>query len=113
MSECASLALAIFALVISSSSLAFAIFTDVQLRRRRRMPPPLTLSIWTVYDHPRDYPDSWVARRVDISRQRGVVMTSEMFLADSLEELRALLPPGLARIARSPMDDPKIAETWI
>ncbi len=121
MSEYGPLAFAIFALVVSIASLAFTIFTDIQMRRRRRlmplrrhlMPPPDTLSIWTVYDHPRDYPGSWVARRFEVSRDGGVVMTSDMFLADSLEEVQALLPPGLIRFARSPFDDPKIAETWI
>ena len=71
------------------------------------------LSIWTVYDHPRDYPDSWVARRSAISRTVGVVITADMFTADTLDELRALLPPGLYRLPRYPQDDPKIVEVWL
>jgi hypothetical protein len=70
------------------------------------------LSIWTVYDHPRDYPNSWVARRFEISN-KGVGITREMFLADTLEELRVLLPVGLVRLNRQASDDPKIVETWL
>jgi hypothetical protein len=70
------------------------------------------LIIWTVYDHPRDYPDSFVARRSEVTG--GVVrLTTDMFVADTLGELRALLPPGLHCLPRYPDDQPHIVEVWL
>jgi hypothetical protein len=68
--------------------------------------------MWTIYKHPLDYPDAWVARRL-IVRAGQIWMTYDMFTADTLDEVRALLPQGLDRIDRSPNDDPVIAEVWI
>jgi hypothetical protein len=70
------------------------------------------LGIWTVYDHPRDFPDCFVARR-SLSSAGGIFMTDEVVTAATLEELRALLPPGLYRIDRDPLDDPVIVEVWL
>lgn len=70
------------------------------------------LSMWTVYRHPLDYPDSFVARRWDIGS--GVTnVTNDMFVADTLIEVRALLPPGLVCMERLPHDQPQIVEVWI
>jgi hypothetical protein len=70
------------------------------------------LTGWTIYDHPRDYPDCFVARKW-LAQRGGVVATTEMFTADTLDELRALLPPGLTCLARLPGDEPQIVEVWI
>jgi hypothetical protein len=70
------------------------------------------LEIWTVYDHPSDYQDKFVARKSLVTAQ-GSIMTHEMFVADSLVEIRMLLPPGLARIPRYENDDPVIVECWL
>jgi hypothetical protein len=70
------------------------------------------MSLWTVYDHPRDYPDVWVARRSEIGIGKSTP-TPDMFTADTLDELRALLPRGLVCLARSPGDDPVIVEVWL
>jgi hypothetical protein len=71
-----------------------------------------TLHIWTVYDHPRDYPDSYVARLTLVGA--GVTQPSNvMFTADTLEELRSLLPPGMTYFPRDEQDDPVILEVWI
>lgn len=75
--------------------------------------PESALSIWTVYASPRDYPGYYVARRSEVGDGPGLKMTSDMFVADTLAELRALLPPGLHRIGRSPEDDPIIVEIWL
>ena len=72
--------------------------------------------MWTIYDHPRDYPDSWVARRWEVGGKTRVpapIATSDMFVADTLEELRALLPPGLVCLNRLPLDDAKVKEVWV
>jgi hypothetical protein len=69
------------------------------------------LSLWTVYDHPSDHPAYWVARRWEIRRE--AVPTGDLLKADTLDELRGLLPPGLDRLPREPGDDPAIVETWL
>jgi hypothetical protein len=70
------------------------------------------LHMWTVYDHPRDYPDKYVARRSEIGAA-SVKMTNDMFVADTVDELRTLLPPGLVCLSRDPNDDPCIVEVWL
>jgi ribosomal protein L37E len=70
------------------------------------------LEMWTVYDHPKDQPDSFVARKWCVDGQT-MLGTSDMFVASTLGELRALLPPGLHRLPRNEGDDPTIVETWL
>jgi hypothetical protein len=71
------------------------------------------LSMWVVYDHPRDYPSAaFAARRWEIVRG-GIIVTADMFTADTLEEVRALLPSGLHRMPRLAHDDVAILEVWL
>lgn len=67
------------------------------------------LTIWTIYDHPTDYPNAWVARAHDVPGGP----TDRVEVADSLEALRAKLPRGLTMLARHPDDDPVIREVWL
>jgi len=69
------------------------------------------LDMWTIYHKPDDYPDEFVARRWEILID--ITATNDMFVADTLEELRALLPPGLVCLHRQPLDDPRIVEVWL
>lgn len=69
------------------------------------------LVMFTIYDHPRDHPNSWVVRRWVV--RRLACRPDEMRLAGSLEEARDLLPPGVTRLPRGPDDDPRIVETWL
>jgi hypothetical protein len=72
------------------------------------------LSIWIIYDHPSDFPDSFVARRWEI-RDEGVP-TAEVLRADHLWTLqRYLASRGLVPLSHSilPEDDPVIVEVWI
>jgi len=71
------------------------------------------LSVWTIYDHPRDYPNHFVARRSEVLLGGAIGTTDEMFTASTLAAVRALLPPGLYRLPRYPADDPVIVEIWI
>lgn len=66
------------------------------------------LNIWVIYDHPDDFPDQFTARRWVLDRP-----TDEYLFADTLDELRGKLPPGLVRLQRDPADDPKIVESWL
>lgn len=70
------------------------------------------LHVWTVYDHPHDYPNSFVAR-LFIVRGGADYATNQVIEAATLDELHAQLPPGLYRMPRDPMDDEKIMEVWI
>lgn len=71
------------------------------------------MSGWTVYDHPLDYPSGYVARRWIANRDGTVTPTRDVLLDPNLASLRAMLPPGLARIERMPEDDPVIIEVWL
>jgi len=68
-----------------------------------------TLSLWTIYDHPTDYPNNFVARRFDLDRP-----TPEHIVANSLDELRQMMMnAGLSCLTRNPEDEPHIVETWL
>jgi hypothetical protein len=71
-------------------------------------PPPRSFDIWTIYYNTSDHPGMYVARRFDVD-----VPTSDMFVADTLDEVRALLPPGLYCLPRNVKDDPVIVEVWV
>jgi hypothetical protein len=68
------------------------------------------LHIWTVYDHPKDYPDSYVAREFV-----GLTPTSNSLISHDLEMLRTVLlvDMQLTCLTRDLHDDPKIIEVWL
>jgi len=67
------------------------------------------LSLYTVYDHPKDYPTKYVVRRFVYDQP-----TSDVWLYDNLEAARLwLLARGLVCLRRHPHDDPVILETWL
>jgi hypothetical protein len=69
----------------------------------------MSLSMWTIYDHPRDYPHSYVARRFELDKPTG-----DFTLSPDLEWLRAqFIARGLICLPRDAADDPVIVETWI
>jgi hypothetical protein len=72
------------------------------------------LAMWTVYDHPPDYPDKFIARRFEVDRD-GPRVTPSIIIADDLDKLRHALcfEMGLTVLTRSPEDDPCIVETWL
>ncbi len=70
------------------------------------------LFIWVIYNKPKDYPTKFVMRKwaaTDVATPTDIVHT-----ADSLEEIRKLLPQGQGvRVERSPGDDSCIVESWV
>lgn len=74
------------------------------------------LEIWTIYDHPRDFPDHfvvrcWVARPMVVRAHTG-----EVWLRPTLDEAREVIygnVPAPYRFPREPGDDPCIVESWI
>jgi hypothetical protein len=68
--------------------------------------------MWVVYDHPRDRPGHFVARKWII--RPGIAKPTEFYVAaTTLKDVRALIPPGLYCLARAPEDEPQIVETWL
>jgi hypothetical protein len=76
---------------------------------------PRALRIVTVYEHPRDFPDEFVAREsfMDLMVERKGEIVAR---GPNLQSCRAAiiaLDLGLVCLARHPDDDPVIVETWI
>lgn len=69
-----------------------------------------TLRQYTIYDHPKDFPDGFVVREWEITA--GATTPGPAVTVETLEEARAVVPGGLFRIDRAPDDDPVIVETW-
>lgn len=65
-------------------------------------------SIWVIYESPPDFPDQYVARRLQLSQP-----TLDFVVGDTLNDVRSKLPKGLIRIERSERDDPTVRESWI
>lgn len=74
--------------------------------------PRGAVSLWVIYDHPRDHPAHFVVRRW-VMVNGHLVATHEHTLRLTLEDARADVPAGLYRTARAMNDDPKIVETWL
>ena len=70
-----------------------------------------TLEMWTIYEHPLDYPDGFVVRRFTLDGLGAI--PGEASYVDSLEAARAVVPPGLALIPRSVYDEVQIVESWL
>lgn len=77
-------------------------FDYARLQKQTRLP------MICIYDHPEDYPDNFVARVWDVNSPTHLVA-----LADTLEGIRATIPPNMTRMPRSLRDDPVIVEVWI
>ena len=71
------------------------------------------LSIWTVYKHPKDRPDKYVARRFEVDAA-GPRPTADLIATDTLEQVRmAMMDLHLVCLMRNEEDDPVIIESWL
>ena len=69
--------------------------------------------MWVIYDHPKDFPDYFIARLWLVDDQ-APQMTNSIIACKSLEELRDRMHAmRLVSLLRHPNDDPKIIETWV
>ena len=69
----------------------------------------MPLKMWTIYDHPSDYPDCFVAREFVLDKP-----TENFIACNDIDSLRGqLLDMGLTCVPRSPEDQPQIVETWL
>ena len=64
------------------------------------------LPAWIVFQEEPDYPGKVIARFATDAP------TTPVLVADTLTELRAMLPPGLRRTKRHAADPPEILEMW-
>jgi hypothetical protein len=67
------------------------------------------LEIWTVYDHPKDFPDLYVARLFINDTPTAKTMKN----ADLDAIRRQLRNKGFTRLPRQEADDPVIVECWL
>lgn len=68
---------------------------------------------WVIYDHPKDYPRSFVVREQRVLPNGKLWMSPVCELARDLQEARKKLPTGLYPLGRQEGDDPVIAEVWV
>jgi hypothetical protein len=72
------------------------------------------LSIWTVYDHPKDCPDGFIARRFEAGGGNpDAVATADVVTGDLASIRESMVLCGLCRMSRAPSDNPKIVETLL
>ena len=70
------------------------------------------LAIWTVYDHPKDYPDGFIARMHEVAE--GPPRPTDKTLMGELEEIRrVLIEAGLTTLPRDARDEREVVESWI
>lgn len=70
------------------------------------------LDIWTIYDHPKDFPDGYVVRLWHVGPD-GLERSTEAYGRATLEEARAMVPEGLYRMPAETADDEAILESWL
>lgn len=67
------------------------------------------MQIWTIYDHPKDFPNNYVARCFVNGRP-----TDSLIIYPEIQPLRDLFEGmGLVCMPRDENDDPVIVESWI
>jgi hypothetical protein len=70
------------------------------------------LTIWTVYDRPRDHPTGFIARRFEIDD--GKASPTGTTLTGPLDLIReSFTSAGLVRLPRDASDEPQVVESWI
>ena len=72
------------------------------------------LSMWTIYDRPRDYPDGFIARCFVSGQGALHPMATHDVLTGELETIReSMMLCGLTCLTRDPSDHPSVLETWL
>jgi hypothetical protein len=72
------------------------------------------LHLWTIYNHPSDFPHSYVARRFECGGGGGEPRVTDDIVQGELSILReGFRHAGLVCLTRNEDDDPNIVETWL
>lgn len=70
------------------------------------------LAIWTVYSHPSDFPNNYVARRCEVNggdlQHTGDIMLGELSMIRA-----SFLQAGLVCLPRNDDDEAHIVECWL
>ncbi|UZD44258.1 DUF4406 domain-containing protein [Selenomonas sputigena] len=71
--------------------------------------------IVAVYDHPQDFSHGYVARAHIIAHGGKAAYASQMIYIgrETLDEVRAAIPPDMVKMICYPQDDPVIIETYV
>jgi hypothetical protein len=69
-------------------------------------------SVWSIYDHPRDHPSSYVVRETVAGATRLVISPAAMY-ANTVADAHAKLPPGSTILPKDPQNPPNLIEVWI
>jgi hypothetical protein len=70
--------------------------------------------MYTIYDHPLDFPHSFVVRRWTIDGGHEPKPDELPFaVGPSLDAVRDVLPVGLICLPRQEGDEPQVVETWL
>jgi hypothetical protein len=97
-----------FTVAMMSDPVAFILKTQNDAYQRGVLP------IWTIYAHPKDFPDAYVARMFETGPEGEPVPTKVMLASPEIEALRAAFShAGLTRLDRNEGDQPEIVESWI
>lgn len=70
------------------------------------------MTMYCIYEHPRDYPNKYVVREILISKGETKYIDPPTAIVDTLNDARTVIPNGLIPVPRHPTDDPVIIETW-
>lgn len=71
------------------------------------------LPIWSIYDHPADYPQHYAARLFLTLPGQEPEPTEYVLLHKDLDGLRDMIPPTCIKLLRNAEDEPHIIETWL
>lgn len=71
------------------------------------------LKMYVVTENPSDFPGKCVVRIHNIYPGRVEPDAEPFAIGDSIDDVRAQLPPGLIQSAPSPRDDKVIREVWL
>lgn len=69
-------------------------------------------SIWSIYDHPRDHPSSYVIRE-SVAGGTRVVTSPAAIYATTVAEAHAKLPPGSTLLPKDPGNPANLIEVWV
>jgi hypothetical protein len=90
---------------------------DISSTRKSKMTRVPTskgpLVLYTVYDHPKDFPDEYVIRRWDAYTYTPIDKEQPFARALTLDDIHAALPPAVYNLGRLEEDDPVIIEVWV
>ena len=88
---------------------------DLVVKRQWEAAQRGVLSTWTIYDHPRAFPDAFVARRFESGKGNPETMpTADVIAAHELKPLRECFHhAGLVKLERMEADQAQIVEVWL